>query len=177
MPMPAGEPMSGLVSVLMMAAMMLPSSALMLWRDREAARASGETRLGRRAAIVAAGYFLVWIAISVALVPIGATLADVAPAAAGTIVIAAGAFQLTPWKSRELACLDEQSSRAGAPLRHGVRLGVQCVRSCANLMAILLVMGPMNMRAMALVTAAIMAERIASRRRMGSHSTAQTRYS
>ncbi|HKV98426.1 MAG TPA: DUF2182 domain-containing protein [Vicinamibacterales bacterium] len=159
MPMPAGEPMSGLVSVLMMVAMMLPSSALMLWRDREAAALTGETRLVQRAALVGAGYFMVWIAISVAMVPLGAALARLTPIAAGAIVLAAGALQFTPWKARQLECLDERPVGAGAPFRHGVRLGLHCVRSCANLMLILLVTDPMDVRAMALVTAVILYDR------------------
>ena len=122
MPMPGGDTMSGLVSVLMMAAMMLPSSALMLRRDRDAAAGRGETRLFRRAAIVGAGYFLVWIAISVALVPLGAMLAHVTPIASAAIVLVAGAFQFTSWKARQLECWRDQSAGAGAPLRQGLRL-------------------------------------------------------
>lgn len=169
MPMPGGETMSGLASVLMMAAMMLPSSALMLRRDCEAAAGRGEPRLFRRAAIVGAGYFLVWIAISLALVPIGAVLGHVTPIAAGAIVVIAGALQFTSWKARQLACWHEHttSARGSAEARdsetwrHGLRLGLHCARCCGNLMAILLVIGAMDMRAMTIVTAAITAERLA----------------
>ena len=42
-----------------------------------------------------------------------------------------------------------------------MRFGLHCGLSCANLTAILLVVGVMDLRAMALVTAAITAERLA----------------
>jgi predicted metal-binding membrane protein len=42
-----------------------------------------------------------------------------------------------------------------------VWLGLQCGRACAGLAAILLVVGVMDLRAMAVVTAAITAERLA----------------
>jgi predicted metal-binding membrane protein len=161
MPMPGGETMSGLVSVLMMAAMMLPSSALMLRRDRGASAGRGETHLFRRSAMVGTGYFLVWIAISVAVVPLGDMLAHVTPIAAGAIVLIAGTFQFTSWKTRQLECWREQSTGRRAPLRQGLRLAIHCARCCGNLMAILLIIGAMDTRAMAVVTAAITAERLA----------------
>ena len=45
--------------------------------------------------------------------------------------------------------------------RHGFCLGLHCARCCANLMAILLVVGVMDLGAMAAVTAAITLERLA----------------
>jgi predicted metal-binding membrane protein len=45
--------------------------------------------------------------------------------------------------------------------RHGVRLGFHCSRCCGGLMAVLLVVGVMDLRAMALVAAAITVERLA----------------
>jgi predicted metal-binding membrane protein len=50
---------------------------------------------------------------------------------------------------------------AGTAWRHGLRLGLHCSISCAGLTAILLVAGVMDLRAMAVVTAAITAERLA----------------
>ncbi len=50
---------------------------------------------------------------------------------------------------------------AATAWRHGLRLGLHCGLSCANLTAILLVIGVMDLRAMAVVTAAITAERLA----------------
>ena len=45
--------------------------------------------------------------------------------------------------------------------RHGVRLGLHCVYCCAGLTAVLLVIGVMELRAMALVTVANTLERLA----------------
>ena len=53
------------------------------------------------------------------------------------------------------------SAGAGAAWRHGLRLGLHCVACCAGLTAILLVIGVMDLRAMAVVAAAITAERLA----------------
>jgi predicted metal-binding membrane protein len=45
--------------------------------------------------------------------------------------------------------------------RHGLRLGLHCSYCCAGLTAILLGLGIMDLRAMAVVTAAITVERLA----------------
>jgi predicted metal-binding membrane protein len=50
---------------------------------------------------------------------------------------------------------------AGMAWRHGLRLGLHCSHCCAGLMAILLVIGVMDLRAMAVVAAAISVERLA----------------
>jgi predicted metal-binding membrane protein len=49
----------------------------------------------------------------------------------------------------------------GTAWRHGLRLGLHCGYCCAGLMAILLVEGVMDLRAMTLVATAIAAERLA----------------
>ena len=53
------------------------------------------------------------------------------------------------------------SASYGETWRHGLRLGLHCSRYCAGLMAILLVIGVMDLRAMAVVAAAITVERLA----------------
>ena len=80
----------------------------------------------------------------------------------------AGALQFTAWKARHLACCREARGRggtlpadAGTAWRRGVRFGFDCGHSCANLMMVLLVVGVMDLRAMAVVTAAITFERLA----------------
>jgi predicted metal-binding membrane protein len=50
---------------------------------------------------------------------------------------------------------------AASRRRHGLRLGLRCSQCCAGLIAILLVIWVMNLRAMAVVTAAITGERLA----------------
>jgi predicted metal-binding membrane protein len=153
--------------VVMMVAMMLPSLAPILGRDR------------RLAAFVSVGYFFVWTVFGMIVLPVGIALATVemqqpalarvVPIAAGAIVLLAGALQFTSWKAHHLACYreacaptDRVPGDAGAAWRFGVRLGLHCGRCCANLMVILLVVGVMDVRAMALVAAAITAERLAS---------------
>jgi len=52
-------------------------------------------------------------------------------------------------------------ANAGTAWRHGLRLGLHCSYCCAGPTAILLVSGVMDLRAMAVVTAAITVERLA----------------
>jgi predicted metal-binding membrane protein len=113
------------------------------------------------------------------------------PTALGVVVLIAGLSQFTAWKAHHLACCRESSAcargyprelrrdpavaafgrgggrgrtlpaDAGAAWRHGMRLGLHCSCSSAGLTAILLVMGVMDLRVMAVVTTAITAERLA----------------
>ena len=96
------------------------------------------------------------------------SLARVVPMAVGVVVLIAGALQFTAWKARHLACCREAPGRgrtlsadAGTAWRHGLRLGLHCSQCCAGLMAILLAIGVMGLRAMAVVAAAITVERLA----------------
>ncbi len=164
--------------VVMMVAMMLPSLVPMLQRYRQAVGRRGETRLSALTAIVGAGYFLVWTAFGMAVFPLGVALATIemqqpvlaraVPMAVALVVLIAGALQFTAWKARHLACCREEPERghtlpadAGTAWRHGMRLGLHCSYCCAGLMAILLAIGVMDLRAMAVVTAAITVERLA----------------
>jgi predicted metal-binding membrane protein len=95
-------------------------------------------------------------------------LARAVPTAVGVVVLTAGALQFTTWKAHHLACCLEAPgcgrmlpADAGTAWRHGLRLGLHCGCCCAGLTAILLVIGVMDLRAMAGVTAAITAERLA----------------
>ena len=164
--------------VVMMVAMMLPSLVPMLRRYRQAVGSTGARHLGALTAIVGAGYFFVWTVFGMAVFPLGATLAELemqqptlaraVPIAAGVVVLIAGALQFSPWKARHLACcrryppsLARWSARAGEAWRHGLRLGLHCSYCCAGLMAILLVIGVMDLRVMAVMAAAITVERLA----------------
>jgi len=164
--------------VVTMVAMMLPCLVPMLRRYRQAVGSTGETRLGRLTALVGVGYFFVWTAFGMAAFPLGVALAAIemqqpalaraVPIAVGVVVLIAGSFQLTAWKARHLACCREAPGRgrtlpadAGTAWRHGLRLGLHCTRCCAGLMAILLVVGVMDLRAMTVVAAAITVERLA----------------
>src|SRR2546428_1167688 len=164
--------------VVMMVAMMLPSLVPMLWRYRQAVGRTGETRVGRLTALVCVGYFFVWTVVGMAAFPLGVALAAVemqlpalaraVPMAVGMVVLIAGALQFSTWKARHLACCREAPGRgptlpadAGTAWRHGLRLGLHCSCCCANLTTILLVIGVMDLRAMAAVAAAITVERLA----------------
>ncbi len=164
--------------IVMMAAMMLPSLVPMLERYRQAVGRAGEARLDLLTARVGLGYFLVWTAFGVAAYPLGVALAAIemqqpalaraVPIAVGVVVLVAGLLQLTAWKARALACCREAPglgrtlpADAGTAWRHGLRLGLHCSICCAAPMAILLVVGVMDLGAMAVVAAAITLERLA----------------
>ena len=86
------------------------------------------------------------------------------PLAAILAILIAGAFQFSAAKARALSCCRNAPTPMQADMmtawRHGLRLGLRCAACCANLMAILLVIGMMDLRAMIAVTAAITAERL-----------------
>ena len=160
----------------MMVAMMLPSLLPMLLRYRRAA--AGEARLGRLTVVVALGYFFVWTLVGVAAFPLGVTLATIemqlptlargVPVAVGIVVLIAGLLQFTTWKAHHLACcrgasvcIPSSPKIARSAWTHGLRLGLHCSYCCAGLTAILLVIGVMDLRAMAAVAVAITLERLA----------------
>jgi predicted metal-binding membrane protein len=167
--------------LVMMAAMMLPSLVPILMRYREAVGATGksslaEPRLGRLTALVGAGYFLMWTLLGIAVFAVGAASASVAmqwpalaravPSLGAAIVLMAGVSQFSAWKSHHLFRCRQAPSRslsadAATALRHGVRLGLHCIATCAGLTATLLIIGVMDLRAMAVVKAAITIERFA----------------
>jgi predicted metal-binding membrane protein len=164
--------------IVMMAAMMLPSLVPALSRYRTALGERAKTRLGLLTALAGVGYFFVWIVLGLAAFPLGLalaaavvhqpSLARAVPIAVGVVVLLAGALQMTAWKERHLACWSEIPGR-GRPMsvdaatawRHGLRLGVHCINGSAGLTASLLALGVMDLRAMAVVTAAITVERLA----------------
>ncbi len=164
--------------VVMMMAMMLPSLVPMLWRYRKAVSGAGEARLGRLTVLVGLGYFSIWTVFGMVAFPLGVALATIAmhepalaravPIAVGVVVLIAGSLQLTAWKARHLAFCREAPGHgrtlpadAGTAWRHGLRLGLYCARCTVGLVTILLVIGVMDLRAMAVVGAAITLERLA----------------
>jgi predicted metal-binding membrane protein len=139
---------------------------------------ASRSRLGWLTALVGVAYFFVWTVLGIATFPIGMTLAAIemqhpslsraVPLAAGVVILLAGALQFTAWKARQLSRCRETPARAHTlpadartAWRHGLRLGLHCSYSCAGPMAVLLVLGLMDLRAMAAVTAAITLERLA----------------
>ena len=162
--------------MVMMVAMMLPSLVPMLRRYRESVRMSRGSRLGVLTALAGAGYFFVWAVIGLAIYPIGMSLAEISmqqpavsravPIAAAVVVFVAATLQFTAWKARQLACCRAADRARAVPAtarsswQYGMRLGFDCVRCCGNLMAILLVLGVMDLGVMAVVTAMITLERL-----------------
>jgi len=164
--------------IVMMAAMMLPSLVPMLSRYRRELATTGVANLGRLSVLAGLGYFGVWSLIGAAVFPFGTALATLemrqpavargVPLAASVVVLIAGLLQFSAFKARHLACCrDGAPHDAAVPvsglgaLRLGLRFGLHCSYCCAGLMAILLVVGVMDLRVMALVTAAITVERFA----------------
>jgi predicted metal-binding membrane protein len=164
--------------LVMMVTMMLPSLVPMLRRYRQAVGRLGETRLAWLTALVALGYFFVWTLFGIAAFPPVVALAALemqqpalaraVPLAVGAVILIAGALQFTAWKARHLTCCRKAPGPGcalpaypGTAWRHGVRLGLHCSYCCAGLTAILLVTGIMDLRVMAVVTAAITVERLA----------------
>ena len=164
--------------IVMMLAMMLPSLVPMLLRYRRAVGEAGETHLGCLTAIVGAAYFLVWTVFGAAAYPLGIALAAIemrlpvlargAPTAVGLVISLAGVFQFSAGKARHLACCRAAPERGVAlpadtatAWRHGVRLGLHCCYCCGGLIAMLLVIGIMDLRAMAAATVANILERLA----------------
>ncbi len=183
MRMPGQTWLSAVVSflgtwVVMMVAMMIPSLVPTLWRYRQAVGRRGETRLGRLTALVSVGYFFVWTVFGMTIFPLGVAVATVEmqqpalaraiPISVGAVVLIAGALQFSAWKARPLAWWREAPGQ-GRTLpddvrtawRYGLHLGLCCIHCCVNLIAILLVIGVMDLRAMAVVAAAINIERLA----------------
>lgn len=167
--------------LVMMMAMMMPSLTPMLWRYRQIVDrnggAAGETYLGRLTALVGVGYFFVWTSFGMAAFPLGIALAEIemrqpalaraVPMALGVVILIAGALQFTAWKAYHLACCRRAPGRdpmvstdAGAAWRYGLRLGLHCGQCCAGPMVILLCLGIMDLRVMAMVTTAITIERL-----------------
>ena len=164
--------------VVMMVAMMLPSLVPTLWRYRRTLENNGETSLNWLIAVAGIAYFLVWTVFGIVLFPLGATLSEiemhrpalarVVPIAVGMVVVVAGALQFSAWKVLHLVNCRKVlghkrmlPANAGNACRHGLHLGLHCTYGCAGFTAILLVVGVMDLRVMALVTAAITAERLA----------------
>jgi len=164
---------------MMMVAMMLPSLIPMLLRYRSALKKINTIRLGKLTASAGAGYFLAWTLVGIAIFPLGtalaafemqmSTLARMTPLITAIIVMLAGAFQFTTRKAHLLICcreapknIDVAPATIGTAWRYGLRLGARCIYCCANLTAILLVVGVMDVGAMAIATLAISVERLMS---------------
>jgi predicted metal-binding membrane protein len=157
---------------LMMAAMMLLSVAPFVSLYSRTIRGRRPARL----TALLAGYLAVWIAAGIPAYGL-AWLADRAiaghPGAATTLAVAVlalcGVYQLTPLKER---CLTRCRSPLGfvfrfaslrgptRDLRVGLYHGGYCLACCWSLMALLVAFGFMNLTAMLVLTAVVLAEKL-----------------
>ena len=165
--------------VAMMVAMMFPSAAPMVLMFNTIA--SGKRQRGQSFAptwIFVAGYLIVWtlagVAAYLAALGLDALASNVSPLMqnagriGGVLLLAAGAYQLSPLKNM---CLTKcrtptqflmtswRSGNVGA-LRMGIAHGVYCLGCCWLLFVILFPLGMMNIAVLALLTALIFAEKV-----------------
>jgi predicted metal-binding membrane protein len=162
----------------MMVPMMLPSLVPMLSRYRRSVRGADGIHLHGLTALVGVGYYVIWAVLGAAAYAAGAgvravemrwgVVAQWLPVAAGVVLLVAGGVQFTSWKARRLAVCRGGSGCGCPPVpnalgawRHGLRLGVRCSLCCGSLVLALLAIGMMDLVAMAAVTLAISAERLA----------------
>ena len=163
----------------MMVPMMFPSLVPMLLRYRRSVPGVDGIHVNGLTALVGVGYYLVWTVLGVAAYAAGAGLMALEmrwpavdpglPLATGVVLLVAGGVQLTSWKARQLAVCREEPGCARGPAanalgawRHGLGLGVRCSLCCGGLMLALLAVGMMDLVAVAAVTLAISAERLAA---------------
>jgi predicted metal-binding membrane protein len=163
--------------VVMMAAMMLPSVAPVgvLWTRLISGAATGFGRVIRMTMFLS-GYLLTWAVVgAVAFAALAGTgrLLSASPTAAKwlgvAIFIAAGIYQLTPWKDW---CLRRCRSPIGAlmyylgfkgrsrDLRVGLHHGATCAGCCWGLMIVLVAVGVMNVAVMAALAVVIFVEKL-----------------
>jgi len=166
----------------MMLAMMLPAMVPMV--ATYALVSKNEVRgaaLVLRVVVFAAGYFSLWAVFSVAAAILQTALAQTPwfeaggiqalPAASGALLIAAGAWQLTPIKD---ACLQHCRSPMTFLMAHwkgglkgafpvGLHHGAFCVGCCGMIMGLMFVFGAMTVRWMAVLALYFVAEKIIPR--------------
>ena len=170
--------------IAMSVAMMLPTASLLVigFADRLEAR-DGTSARSTAPLALAAGYLAAWVAVSIVAATvqalISALLISVEPPAAlatifaGATIGAAGFYQFSGLKN---ACLisirhpfivngDNLSGHGGA-FRLGLRQGVSCVGCCGALMAVLVVVGAMNLAWMAIFAAIMAAEKMSAADRL-----------
>jgi predicted metal-binding membrane protein len=159
--------------VVMMIAMMFPTVAPITLAFASVTRSRGEGYLST--AVFIAGYLLVWAAAG--LIPLAVMQATnlvwVAPPSwigrlAGLVIVASGIFQFTPLKDVCLrACRSplafvmthDFGGGARSAMRAGISHGIYCLGCCWALMAVLVVLGLMNLAWMAVIAAVFFIEK------------------
>lgn len=164
--------------VVMMVAMMVPSALpmLLVFERLQRSRQTGFAAFKLNCAFLL-GYFVVWTGFSVLATMAQAALHgfgllamgmhSVSPVFSGLLLIAAGAYQLSPLKSACLAkcrsplafLLSEWREGVTGALVMGLRHGAYCVGCCWLLMALLFVGGVMNVLWIAGLSAIVLLEK------------------
>jgi predicted metal-binding membrane protein len=156
----------------MMVAMMFPAVAPIVLLHRMVMRRRGSGTTSTVA--FGAGYLAVWTAAGVVPLAVLVAFRHVAAGsswvdrAGGAVLVVAGAYQFTRWKETcvracrtpltFLATHDFGRGHAGA-FRAGVSHGLYCLGCCWALMAVLFVVGLMNLVWMAAIAAVFVAEK------------------
>ena len=163
----------------MMFAMMLPSvtPTVMIYERVRAKRAEAGRPFVPTGGFVA-GYLLVWVGFSLVATALNwwlhtsgelsSMMGRVAPMIGGILLVVAGLFQWTPLKN---ACLEHCRSPMGflmthwreggiGALRMGLHHGAYCLGCCWMLMALLFVLGVMNLPWVAALTIVVLAEKV-----------------
>ena len=162
----------------MMAGMMAPSAAPVFLLYAKTRTSRGEGAASPPVLLFGSGYLTVWTAFS-ALAALAqwalhqaALLAPAmkvaSPRLAGAILVATGIYQLTPWKQK---CLTHCRSPIGflmtnwrnglwGAFQMGCSHGVLCLGCCWALMALLFVVGVMNLLWVAALTAFVLLEKV-----------------
>jgi predicted metal-binding membrane protein len=160
--------------VVMMVAMMFPTIAPMVLTHASIVRSRGEGALPTMAFVL--GYLVIWAAVG--LVPLaviqllGSSMASPVsawlPRLGGAVLVIAGLYQFTPLKN---VCLSACRSPLGFMLTHdfgggapaaaraGISHGLYCIGCCWALMAVLAVVGLMNLAWMAVIAAVFFLEK------------------
>ena len=162
----------------MMVGMMAPAVAPVLLLFAEARAGRSECSASPAVLAFGLGYATVWTGFSAGAAfaqwglhqttMLSSAMAASSPHVAGAILMAAGAYQLTPWKSK---CLTHCRSPLGflmtnwrdgkfGAFQMGLRHGVYCLGCCWALMCVLFVVGVMNLLWVAALTGFVLLEKI-----------------
>jgi predicted metal-binding membrane protein len=161
----------------MMVGMMAPSAAPMVMLFATARGGRGKRSLPLTTLAFALGYIAVWASFSVGATAaqwglheaamLSAAMASSSGRLSGTVLMAAGAYQLTPWKSKCLThcrsplgfLMTDWRDGTGGAFRMGFRHGAYCLGCCWALMCVLFVVGIMNLICVAALTGFVLIEK------------------
>ena len=162
----------------MMVGMMAGTAAPVLLLFAAAKAGHGERGASPEVLMFGSGYLTIWIAFS-ACATVGQwalhhaamlspAMAASSPRVAGGILIAAGAYQLTPWKRMCLAhcrtplgfLMSNWRDGSLGAFQMGLRHGAYCLGCCWALMCVLFAVGVMNLIWVAALTALVLVEKI-----------------